>query len=323
MTIPELYNVCMANPATQFVMLTGLHPSSLFINKPENLTVKGVDLKNYKGAGGMRRLLNEVLKEHKIDLYIDLHDVIRTKLLRLFSFFKGIRSYKLRKGRSGKSSLTRKNHKVLLQLKPTMCRYREAFQRAGLQTGDFFKTLFPPGAAVPALPFEKREGEKWLAVAPFAKHPGKIYPPEQMEEVIAHYAERGHHRIFVFGYGEVESEIIRRWSEKWPDVVNMAGMSLGLPAELVLLKECDVMVSMDSANMHFASLVGLRTVSIWGATHPFAGFMGWNQSPEDVVQLDMTCRPCSVFGNKPCIRGDYHCLRGISPQLIIDKIDGK
>ena len=83
----------------------------------------------------------------------------------------------------------------------------------------------------------------------------------------------------------------------------------------------DVMVSMDSANMHLASLVGTTVVSVWGATHPYAGFMGWNQKEENAVQVTLPCRPCSIFGNKPCRRGDYACLRQIEPSDIIQKIE--
>ena len=87
------------------------------------------------------------------------------------------------------------------------------------------------------------------------------------------------------------------------------------------MKYLDVMVSMDSANMHLASLVAVPVVSVWGATHPFAGFMGWHQSIENAVQLDMSCRPCSIYGNKPCMRGDYACLNNITPETIANKID--
>ena len=84
----------------------------------------------------------------------------------------------------------------------------------------------------------------------------------------------------------------------------------------------DVMLSMDSANMHLASLVNIPVVSIWGATHPYAGFMGWKQLPVNTVQLDLSCRPCSVYGQKPCWRGDYACLRDIKPEQVIAKIEG-
>jgi ADP-heptose:LPS heptosyltransferase len=93
-----------------------------------------------------------------------------------------------------------------------------------------------------------------------------------------------------------------------------------MDAELALMNHLDVMVSMDSGNMHLASLVNTPVVSIWGATHPLAGFMGWNQSEENAVQVDLPCRPCSVYGNKPCFRKDYACLYNIQPNTIVQRI---
>ena len=87
------------------------------------------------------------------------------------------------------------------------------------------------------------------------------------------------------------------------------------------MSHLDAMVSMDSANMHMASLVNCPVVSIWGATHPYAGFVGWGQKEENFVQLDMPCRPCSIYGSKPCLRGDYACLSGIAPEVIADKVE--
>lgn len=326
LAIPELYNVCEANPERRFVMLTAAHPASMFINRPSNLVVEGVMLSKYRGAAGMRRLLREMRKKYGVGTIVDLHDVIRTKLIRTFGILKGIKAVKLKKGRRGKTRLTRRKNKIVTQLQPTYLRYREAFERAGLKTSDSFRSIFPEKAD-PALysaaTLPKKPGERWIAIAPFAKHGGKIYPTELMEKVVEDFGKRDDHKIFIFGFGTRESEIIAGWAEKFGNIVNMAALRIGLAAEMALLSDCDVMLSMDSANMHLASLVGLRAVSVWGATHPFAGFMGWKQKPEDAVQLDMTCRPCSVFGNKPCFRGDYHCLRGISPQLIIDRIDEK
>ena len=90
--------------------------------------------------------------------------------------------------------------------------------------------------------------------------------------------------------------------------------------ELALISHLDCMVSMDSANMHLASLVGTPVVSIWGATHPYCGFLGWKQPYENIVQAELDCRPCSVFGDKPCYRKDYACMSAISPDTIIAKI---
>ena len=87
------------------------------------------------------------------------------------------------------------------------------------------------------------------------------------------------------------------------------------------MSHLDVMVSMDSANLHLASLVNTSVVSIWGSTHPFAGFMGWNQSHDSVVEVDLPCRPCSIYGNKPCLRGDWACMQNISPEVVVEHIE--
>ena len=79
-------------------------------------------------------------------------------------------------------------------------------------------------------------------------------------------------------------------------------------------------VSLDSANMHLASLFGVPVVSVWGATHPFAGFFGWAQPTDNAVQIDLYCRPCSVFGNKPCYRGDHACMQQLPEEKIIEKV---
>ena len=122
------------------------------------------------------------------------------------------------------------------------------------------------------------------------------------------------------GRGKNEKEILSNWQKEIPNSENLAG-NLSLKQELEKIAELELMISMDSANMHLASLMGTRCVSIWGSTHPFAGFLGYGQSENDVVQIkDLTCRPCSVFGDKECYRGDWACLEEINIQQIINKI---
>lgn len=333
MTIPAVYNACYANPEARFFFLTRKHPAQIFVNKPENLTVTGIDTNDYHGIGGMSRLASELREKYSIDLFLDLHDVLRTKLLRLFLKLRGVPSRHIHKGRRAKRALTRKNNKLLVQLKPTPERYGNVFYAAGVSMTNDFRSLYGAGKGNPEdfskVTPPKETGETWIAIAPFAKHKGKIYPLDHLHKVVMEYASRPRHKLFILGFGPEESKQIETLripegtgdAKPLENVYNMAEASLGIGRELSLLSHCDVMLSMDSANMHLASLVGLRTVSVWGATHPYAGFLGWNQRTSDICQLDLTCRPCSVFGDKPCMRGDYHCLAGIPPSLIIAKID--
>lgn len=327
MTLPVVYGACAANPATRFVMLTRRVPSRMFLDTPPNLTVEAVDLDRYRGVGGMWRLLDEMIRRHGVDTVVDLHDVLRTRLIRLFASMRGLSVSRIDKERKARRMLTRRASKTMIQLKPMMRRYREAFEDVHLEVAEPFHSLFQSGRAPYALfssvtPPKGKE-ETWLAVAPFAAHAGKVYPEALMAKAVEHYASLPGFRIFIFGAGEKEVEAIERLRGGRDNVVSMARAGAGMEAELALMSHCDTMLAMDSANMHLASLVGLRTVSVWGATHPYTGFYGFRQDPADAVQLDMVCRPCSIFGNKPCRNGDYHCLNGISPQLIIARIDAK
>ena len=166
------------------------------------------------------------------------------------------------------------------------------------------------------------DGGPLIGIAPFAAHEGKIYPLNLMEKVIAQLADRHPSaRLFFFGGGQKEMAVFQQWVEKYPRCVVVGDHLRGLDRELTLMQRLNVMISMDSANMHLASLVGLPVVSVWGATHPYAGFYGYGQRPENAVQLDLPCRPCSIFGNKKCMRGDLACLKNISPEQIINKVE--
>jgi ADP-heptose:LPS heptosyltransferase len=139
-----------------------------------------------------------------------------------------------------------------------------------------------------------------------------------MEHIVAHFADYKDIEVYLFGGGEEEVKVLSEWEKKY-HVVSMAG-KMPLGNELIELSCMDVMLSMDSANMHLASFVGVPVVSVWGATHPFAGFTGWGQKPENCAQIDLPCRPCSVFGNKPCRRGDYACM-DIPEEFLIAQIE--
>jgi len=163
-------------------------------------------------------------------------------------------------------------------------------------------------------------GETWISVAPFAKWSGKIYPMNLMEKVLDSISAWQNVRIFFLGQGDNERNQFRKWTEKYSNATSLAEKRNGFPTELALLSHCDVMLSMDNMNMHLASLVQLPVVSVWGASHPYCGFMGWKQSEDNVVQLNMVCRPCSLFGDKRCHYNDPFCLTGIQPQMIVSAV---
>lgn len=321
MTIPLLYSLGRSYPEHRFIFVSRERFGQFFISPPSNFEFKGVDLNQYKGPIGLFKLYRQ-LRSYKPDMVADLHDVLRTKVLRTyFRIFSGTACAAIDKGRKEKKALTRKDDKCSAQLTTTFERYRKVFTQLGLPFTPEFTSLFNEGKGnidefkgfIP-----DKGNDKWIGIAPFAKHKGKIYPLNRMELVVKELSSKNGIKLFFFGNGPEEKGTIESWCNKYPNTVSFVGKS-NFNGELRLISHLDVMVCMDSANMHIASLAGTAAISIWGATSPLAGFLGWNQKREDCIELPFICRPCSIFGNKPCHYGDYHCL-DIKPEEIVVKI---
>jgi ADP-heptose:LPS heptosyltransferase len=305
MTAVVFREILEQNPYLEIFLVSRNNFRDLFEGIP-NLTFKGIDIDDYKGFWGMRKLTNELIKEFQPDLIADLHNVIRTKILDTIFKKRGYKVSVLDKGKEEKEHLTDIWNLDKNPLRHTTERYADVFRDLGfnVQLSHHYRTLSTIKSDI--------------GFAPFAQHRGKMLPLEKSFEVAKRLAKN--QKVYFFGGGKSEVETLNNWVEQIPNSENFAG-KLNLKEELQKISELKTMISMDSANMHLASLVGTRCVSIWGSTHPFAGFLGYGQSEKDVIQVkDLTCRPCSVFGDKECYRGDWACLEEIDIQRIIDII---
>lgn len=293
------------NPDVKLVIVSRENFRDLFAGLPR-LHFKGVDLDTYKGFIGLRKLAKELLIEFRPNQIADLHDVIRTKILNRFYKSRGFQVSVIDKGKEEKEHLTDIWNLDKVPLRSTVERYADVFRNLGQQ-------LTLSNELQVSVP--KTGG---IGFAPFAQHFGKMLPLEKSFEVVKILSRR--RPIFFFGSRGEEAEILERWQNEVPNTQNLAG-KLTLDQELDKISQLDLMISMDSANMHLASLVGIRCISIWGATHHFAGFLGYGQSTEDIVHVkDLTCRPCSVFGDKECYRGDYACLNELQVEDVVKTV---
>ena len=321
MTIPVIHACACQHPELRITVLSREFVRPLFERMPANVSFVGADLKGrHKGIGGLNRLFAE-LRPLGIDAVADLHDVLRSKYLRMRFRLAGIRTAHIDKGRREKKALTDAVEKKLVPLKSSFERYADVLRRLGLDVTPRFSSLFGDAGGdlrtVVGVTGEKGT-DTWVGIAPFAAHRGKVYPLEQMEQVVAALAAAGC-RVFLFGAGASERALLEQWEQRHEGVRSLAG-KMRMVIEREVMSHLDVMVSMDSANMHLASLVGTPVLSVWGATHPYAGFMGWGQTEDRAVQLDLNCRPCSIYGNRPCLRDDYACLTLLRPETLVERI---
>lgn len=290
MLVPVVRAAAEQNPETEFRILSRQQTSALWLGLPANVVFYGADLKGlHHGRKGLNKLLQEV-DISEIDGVADMHSVWRSWYLDLVCLLHGLRVSRIRKGRFAKWLLTRGfRHKPL---KRTIERYRDVFSRMGIKC-----VLSEPEFA--------EEGKSGIGIAPFAAKRGKQYPLERMEDFVAKHSK--HEKVYLFGGGAHEVEILQGWADRYENVECVAG-KYKMADELEIMRGLRLVVTMDSGNMHLASLVGTRVVSVWGATDPKCGFLGWGQRIEDCRYIDLPCRPCAVYGERKCKYGDYRCL---------------
>jgi len=276
--------------------------------------------KNHKGIMGLFRLYVE-LKKQKITHIADFHNVLRSKILRTLFFLSGKPCMHIDKGRAEKKALTRSNNKIFKQLKTSHQRYAEVLNKLG----------FNLDLSNPTLIEKKKLSEKitiitglktdtWIGIAPFAAFKGKVYPLQLMEEVIKEMASKGF-KIFLFGGGKHEVKILNTIEKTYKNVINLAGQ-LSFKEELEVISKLDLMVSMDSGNAHLAAMQQVKTITLWGVTHPYAGFAPFHQPDDYCLISDLEKYPkipCSIYGNK-VINGYENVMETISPDRVIEKI---
>lgn len=307
MTIPCVDSLARQYPDMRITFAGPVVLRKIFQRLPENVDYVCINKREYSGIGGILRLFRKlsVLRPTHV---CDLHDVLRTKAVRLLFRIFGTPTSHIIKNRKAQrkflSSQPKFQHETVFE------RQISALARLGfiVDIGSF-------------APFSSVHRTGGVGIAPFAAHKGKIYPLEKMEVVARMLSEQGW-SVYVFGAGKDERALAERWESKYEGVHSVIGKLSGIDEEMDFIAGLDIMISMDSANMHLASLTTTPVISIWGATHPYGGFLGRGQSLSNAIQMDdMDCRPCSMYGDKACAFGDYPCLDRITPKRIVEKVN--
>lgn len=316
MTVPVLRAFSQQYPDVKLTILTREFFAPFFRDL-KNVNVFSADVTGkHKGLFGLYKLSIE-LKRLNIDAVADLHNVLRSKILKVF--LSGIKWIQIDKDRIGKKALI--SGKKFKQLKTSVERYADVFRQLGF-TINITDPTFPQKKALnqKTLNILGTDSRKWIGIAPFATYEGKMYPLDLMNKVIGQLSKK--HKIILFGGGQKEIDILNNIEDNFDNVINTAG-KITLDEELDVISNLDVMLSMDSSNAHIAAMLGIKVVTVWGVTHPFAGFAPFNQPDNHALLADRGKYPkipTSVYGNK--YPYDYkEASRNIAPELVIEKIE--
>lgn len=319
LSVPVIKAMLEQHPKEDIYLITNKSYNVLF---PENTKLHFInpDLKGkHKGLKGLFALFRQIKNDVSPDIIIDIHDVLRTKILRFLFKINGIKNFKIDKGRKEKRQLTRKKNKVLKPLKHTSERYADTLKKAGFPLKLKYEKTDKRKIASPKIKKLISGKSKKIGIAPFAKHIQKQYPLEKTEKLIQKFSENNFN-IFLFGGGKKEKSIAENIAKKNKNTISVIG-KFSLIEEIELIDNLFFMITPDSGNMHLAALTSTKIISIWGATHPFAGFTPF-VLPENhyiIQNTDLNCRPCSVFGNKSCYKNTLECLNTVKTEEIFEK----
>lgn len=310
MIAPVLNELIEQNPNVEIYVASRPFMGTIFKQFPEIKFIP-VDLnKEYKGFFSLFSLYKE-LSKYNFDYVADLHNVIRSKIITSLFKANGTKTATLDKGRAEKKALINQENKVFKQLKLTTERYAGVLRELG------FKLKLSHQIKAISI-----KDEKAIGIAPFAAFSSKMYPLEKMKIVAEKLAKDGY-KVYLFGGGEKEIEELKSWEKLNPNILSLAG-AISFEEELQQISKLEIMIAMDSANMHLASLMGTRVISIWGGTHPFAGFLGYGQSINDVIQDEtLACRPTSIFGKNPKGFENFDYFQNLSAENVYKQITDK
>lgn len=310
MTVAAIYSLAAKYPDLHIDVATTPFCARLFINPPANMEVHGFDLKKqYSGPAGTIRLLKD-LSALRPTLVADLHNVARSWIIDFWFRLKGVKVRMVDKMRSRRSDVLKKR----LKQPNFVDRYCRVFAALGYPVDPTFTTVFPDGTPAPAVEVVHPA----VGIAPFARYYNKTYPLEMMREVVEKLTERGVN-VYLFGGRGQEAEVLGGWTPFNSRCHSLAG-KFSLEQELALMANMDLMVSMDSANQHMASLTATPVVSIWGSTTPECGFMGYGQNESNAIVARLDCQPCSIAGKPECPLGTLECMHSVSPSAVTKKI---
>ncbi len=322
MTIPVLLAFREAYPTVKITVLTKAFFTPFFTTIP-NVKVKIFETETtHKGILGIRKLSQE-LKQEGIDAIVDLHNVLRTQILKKLLLFSEIPFVQMDKGRKEKKALTRWENKIFKPLKSTHQRYVDTFKTLGYILDISSKKYILEKQTLPteAQNIIGNNSKKWIGIAPFAKHKGKTYPLRLIKEVINALDKTNNYKIILFGGGAKETKILNLIEQNHQNVISIAS-KIKFEEELHLISNLDVMISMDSGNGHLAAMYGIPLIIIWGITHPFAGFNPYNQLDNNNIlsNLDKYPKiPTSIYGNK-FPKGYEKVMSDIPSKVIVQKI---
>jgi ADP-heptose:LPS heptosyltransferase len=251
--------------------------------------------------------LNELiieLKKESYDVVIDLHNNLRTRILK---WKLGVRSYSFNKLNIEKWLMV--NFKInKLPEVHIVDRYLETTKSLGIKNDALGLDYFiPEKDEVPWDWFPETHRGGFVAYAIGAQHETKKLPLNRMIELCKKISQP---IVLLGGKEDFENgEQIRKAfeNENSNAIFNSCGkFNLNQSADIV--RKSNVVFSHDTGLMHIAAALKKEVYSIWGNTIPAFGMYPYRTKYHSLENKNLGCRPCSKIGFNKCPKGHFKCM---------------
>lgn len=320
MLVPVVERLHAAYPKLSISVVTKPFFTNLFSHLPY-VNCIGAEVKGkHKGLLGLYKLANEL--PPNIDVVADMHEVLRSKFLRSLLRWKAKKVAVIDKLRNQKKQLTALQPKDIQPLPSVFEAYAKVLSELQLPI-QLSSEVKPTSIKQNPEVLKKLEIQNEftrVGFAPFAAHQPKVLGVEKSKELIECVCNKSNANLLLFGGGANEIEQLNKLAEGKKQVYVVAG-KFSFKEELSIIASLDLMISMDSGNGHLAAMFGKPVITIWGATHPYAGFTPFNQPEENQFTPDLAkfpFLPTSIYGNK-MVEGYENAMQSISISAICNR----
>lgn len=321
--LPVLNTVMHNYPGLEIVIATRGSFAPLFSKLHRTKLVTADFSQSHRGLCGLLSLYRQLKNEGPFDAVLDLHGVVRSHLLRFIFRISGTAVYRIKKERSARRALTRRRNKVLRPLSSAQERYRKVFDEAGYPVSAILPYVFMPGDKASTMSRKMLDGYRQpfrIGIAPFASYPLKEWGMDKMTALCRALSLRYNAMFVFFGFGDRELSLLRKLQDE-TGIKALICDGIDIELQLSLLRSLHCLICMDSSNLHLGQLASVPVVSVWGPTHPYAGFAPQGENAYRVAAVSsrhLNCRPCSVYGNKACFRHDHACMKMLQVETVIE-----
>lgn len=265
--------------------------------------------------------LVQELKEEKFDVVIDLHNNLRTRIIKLRL---GVKNHKFNKLNWEKWLMV--NLKInKLPNRHIVERYMETVAPLEIKNDTLGLDYFIPDKdKVPVTWLPETHQKEFVVYAIGANHNTKKLPFERMVEL----CDRINKPIVLLGdkNDALVGDKLVKFFERTPKsadkeegllelnkkalIFNACG-KCNLNQSASLIKQANYVFAHDTGLMHIAAAFKKQIFSIWGNTIPAFGMYPYKTKFTILENNKIDCRPCSKIGFEKCPKGHFNCTKKI------------